>query len=610
MKKFITLIILVSIICFTNISVNAHSSNLEVEYDNCVPSQYVDSSNIGDGYNEKWYSLSKNNKMKHIANNQYSVTTIRYYFYNESLYGNIKWSEYLSDRQIYEFKQNFINSMEKWNHIFLYYDNGNYYSTMKLVKIIEGTEDNHNIAIRPVNEGDIAQTKQNPFYIQENETLNDENIEHVHCQNWIININIDLLSNYFEDENLKPIILSRTGAHEIGHILGLYDIDQIENTESSLFHHEEVLMGYSYFVENPNTTYQNRQTEITYRDIIGAAIIRGYHSDSNHKWLCDETFQNGKYKLICSICNGIKYVNSINDINYDKYYYCDSNHSLESGNMMPVASYDTKDYYKCKYCRYVAPVTSIVDQNYLYTNFGDSNNHYKVNDIDGFRYKIIEKHDFSYEEEEAYCNDCGYSISMNNIIISDPDEYTNCGSQINIYENNKPSYEKSYRGNTIVQGFTRLLYFATPIAPSLSRLDYIWSSSNTNVATVSIYGTVTALNVTEPTEVLITARHKTSEVILYKKLLIIPDINNDLLIINYEIQMDHNDSYNFVLNENAPTLTLQNYDWVVINQEDNTFEVKMSKWGRITANSTGIAYIKGTCTLNSNIIIQIKVIVS
>ena len=131
---------------------------------------------------------------------------------------------------------------------------------------------------------------------------------------------------------------------------------------------------------------------------------------------------------------------------------------------------------------------------------------------------------------------------MNNIIISDPDEYTNCGSQINIYENNKPSYEKSYRGNTIVQGFTRLLYFATPIAPSLSRLDYIWSSSNTNVATVSIYGTVTALNVTEPTEVLITARHKNSEVILYKKLLIIPDINNDLLIINYEIQMDHNDS--------------------------------------------------------------------
>ena len=82
---------------------------------------------------------------------------------------------------------------------------------------------------------------------------------------------------------------------------------------------------------------------------------------------------DGNYKLICSICNGVKYVSSLTNIDYDIYRECDNNHALSSGNMMPVASYDNygengeeHDYYKCKYCRYVAPFELNVKQDYEY----------------------------------------------------------------------------------------------------------------------------------------------------------------------------------------------------------------------------------------------------
>lgn len=81
----------------------------------------------------------------------------------------------------------------------------------------------------------------------------------------------------------QEVILSRTGAHEIGHILGLRDIDSIEG-DSSKYHHEEILMGYSRFLT------ETRQTEITYKDIAVVAITRDITMINN---ICGSMIQRG-----------------------------------------------------------------------------------------------------------------------------------------------------------------------------------------------------------------------------------------------------------------------------------------------------------------------------
>lgn len=59
-------------------------------------------------------------------------------------------------------------------------------------------------------------------------------------------------------------------------------------------------MGYAQ-----NGELNTRQQSITYKDLAGVAITRGFHTDSDHRWLKDSNTYNGEYKLICSICNGV-----------------------------------------------------------------------------------------------------------------------------------------------------------------------------------------------------------------------------------------------------------------------------------------------------------------
>lgn len=183
MKKILTIFIIILLIYLFPISVNAHSNNLEIEYDECIPSQYNDSLNIGDGYNEKWYMLTNDNKMRHIENNQYSIITIRYYFSEDSTDGKVSWTHSLTQEQITEIQLGLENSMKKWNNVYFYSNNGDYYTKKKIVNIIEGTEENHNVSIRPIKYGDIVQTKQDALYMEETKIVSDENdnIEHSHC---------------------------------------------------------------------------------------------------------------------------------------------------------------------------------------------------------------------------------------------------------------------------------------------------------------------------------------------------------------------------------------------------------------------------------------------
>lgn len=617
MKKIVAFMILLIIFNSIYFSTYAHYAELHVSYDNCISLGYGEDGGIGDGYDEKWYELiDRTNQSIHIKHDNSSITTIRYYFdkTKENLEGDsITWHSNLSDEQSTELINGISHSLEKWNNVYFYINNGDYYSKKRIVNVIPGTEDNHNLVIVPNYSSILARTKGDARYLDLNESFMDNGIRHIHRVRWQLEFSI---TKYLEYINIAPIyqekIFERVGAHELGHILGLNDIDYIEMSNSNSYHHEELLMGYSQFISNSydETTFLDRQTEITYRDIAGTAITRGYHNDNNHKWLCDENSIDGKYKLICSICNGVKYVESLENITYNMYKFCNNAHNLEDGNMMPVACYGTKDYYKCKYCRYVAPFTSIVEQNYVTDASYNSMYHYILNDVKGLEYKILDEHKFDYNVDNAFCIHCNHKISMNEIIVTDPDRITNCGSQINVYEKNILVDDRSYRENTIIQGFTRLLYFATPIAPSISRLDYNWTSSNPNIATVSNYGTVTAMKVTEPTSVIISAKHKTSDVILYKKLWILPDTSDKLMIINYEIQMDKDETYGFALDEKAPTVSLQNYTWYVSNQTNDSAGVSISQWGTITALAPGIMYIEGAYKLNSNVIILIKVTVN
>ena len=71
------------------------------------------------------------------------------------------------------------------------------------------------------------------------------------------------------------------------------------------------------------------------------------------EWLKQDEYYNivkeDIYKLICSICNCVKYFDSLEGITYDIYKSCGDDHRLESGNMMPVARFFDQDYIKCKY---------------------------------------------------------------------------------------------------------------------------------------------------------------------------------------------------------------------------------------------------------------------
>lgn len=69
---------------------------------------------------------------------------------------------------------------------------------------------------------------------------------------------------------------------------------------------------------------------------------------------------------------------------------------------MAVASYGTKDYYKCKYCRWVAPFTSNVEQNYSYSAYS-AGAHLVTNQVQGLQYSFYQDHDLS----EWGCVYCG-----------------------------------------------------------------------------------------------------------------------------------------------------------------------------------------------------------
>ena len=418
--KTLTILVILCLIVGGSVEALAHESILYLHYDDCIG---VDDT---DGINEMWYYLGNNAAASHLS---HETTTIKYCF---SEYAeedpNYTWTtDNISEEEAEEIKAAFANSMKKWNNVYFYsYDSLGNVSKHRVVNVIEVEEGEQNLTIYP-HAGDafIATCGARG----NSEEIESDNGTHYHYAQWSISVYV----NYFVDNGMNStmvnIIRERTGAHELGHVLGLRDIDKDNSccTNSvDVDHHEEILMGYGNI---PGRSY-----EIQYKDIAGAAITRNLHTDEDHKWLNAGwqvlgTENAGTYKLICSICNGVRYVISLEPFPCYTYGSCDDNHDLSSGNMMAVASYGNEDYYKCRYCRYVASFSNLADQDYSYTYYSDDF-HKVINNTTGLLYFFYEKHDM----QNGNCVDCDYHIhthvEYNSIDESTHSKACDCGISV------------------------------------------------------------------------------------------------------------------------------------------------------------------------------------
>ncbi len=199
----------------------------------------------------------------------------------------------------------------------------------------------------------------------------------------------------------------------------------------------------------------------------------------------------------------------------------------------------------------------------------------------------------------------------NRSLVTDPDKATPSGSQISVAERDTIWYDRSYRGTSIIEGFTRLIYLDDDYAPSVSRLDYDWYSSDENVAIVTSYGTVLAKNVSQNTTVKIMAVYKNDMSKVYvKEFTILNDTktyNSDPLDIEMTLNVSAGKYTSISFgNTPVPINLLQYYYW---SSSDYSC-ASVDNWGRIYCYYSAVGQtveITGTYLYNSRVRIKITV---
>ena len=447
MKNILTkglAIALLLFICMPNAFVaSAHSHYVDIEYDDCVNQRNRD------GPDEMWYSLISHKviQARHISE---TTTVIKYYFIDSSTLINgekYTWTTDVSEEVANEIKQAYVNSMKMWNNVYYYtYDEAGNRIANKVITVIEGTQTDHNLKIYPYKSSTAsAETEPSMNCDDTNSpgyevTLGyiDGYIPHKHYSEW--QMQVDLSIYYLTDNAYEQIMQhnpdtlelnlqqiennkARIGAHELGHILGLFDVDKCCNAPTSQEHHEELLMGYGDHI--------NRSTHITYKDIAGVSITRGFHTDADHVWMLRENLNDDgshkSYDVICALCNGVKYsVDNDVTVNGTNYTYlseeielfgsCNGEHSINGGNMLLVATDLVRDFYKCLHCRYIEEVDHSTTHIYSH-QWAKYDNTYHIEQcgcgVTGTRKALHTVRASEIQVGKAPCIGCGGMIRVN-----------------------------------------------------------------------------------------------------------------------------------------------------------------------------------------------------
>ncbi len=161
-----------------------------------------------------------------------------------------------------------------------------------------------------------------------------------------------------------------------------------------------------------------------------------------------------------------------------------------------------------------------------------------------------------------------------------------------------------FHGSTITEGFTRCLYLSEN-TPSASRLDYDWESSDPNIAMVTAYGTVLALNTEKDYDVTITAIYKYDKSIFFKyTFTILHDTKTTPINVEFDMEVNRGTPTLIELpSEKVPYNFNQDYIWSSSNQSIAT----VSTYGTIISNTTGNVIITGKYKYNPRVVIKVNV---
>ncbi len=413
MKKVIrclTVIMAFSLIFSSFFIVRAHEYLLNVEYDLCSPDL------TGDGENEVWYYLSEANYSLGSTYRYYHLDdetiTIKYFFEEmDSEETGYTWTTDVNNELAEEIKNAYINSVLEWNDVYFYtYDSAGNPISHKIINIIEGTKEDHNLSIYPMRDngrGTIAST--GPEGNAEVINTGTSNVTHLHYNDWVMHVNVSCFyRNNITNLTLEEVNIVRrnTGEHEMGHILGLDDVD-ICCTRSNQQHHEEIIMGYGDLLD--------RREDVTYKDIAGVAIIRGFHDDDDHKWMRRNN-ANGTADLICSICNGVRYDVELgsNGTTYEgkalKEFESCTHHGGGNSGMLLVATDGERDFFKCQYCRCIGTIAH--EHTFEQWTYYNHNSHIGTCCCGA---QTTRAHAVTLSEVvdyRAYCLGCGYYLDL------------------------------------------------------------------------------------------------------------------------------------------------------------------------------------------------------
>ena len=178
-----------------------------------------------------------------------------------------------------------------------------------------------------------------------------------------------------------------------------------------------------------------------------------------------------------------------------------------------------------------------------------------------------------------------------------------------IYSGSEVYLNGGVRGkNTISEGFTRYLFLNPDVAPSTSRLEYDWYSSDPSRAEVTQYGTILAINGAGNPQITVMAVYKADKTIIFTKTFTILDeyktYESDPININMTLTVQIGKPTLITLPSNAPYNYNQYYTW-----ESNSNNATVSAYGTVIGKAIGNVTITGTYKYNKRvkIIITLKV---